>query len=101
ESTIKLAIQIVPVRDHDNSRVVHLWRRHDYAGVKAHRYALARSLCVPDNTGLAITVDGAKRAFDRFFNGVILVIGGDLLNCPSVLLKQNEVSQVVKQQIAA
>ena len=120
---VKLLVEVVAVGDDDNGGVVHLFRQHQFAGVKDHRKALAAALGVPDHAGALVAArlrDDAGQLVDfrgfghheRFFrparrpdgglyrpvDGVILVVGGDLLvGRLSGLFKDDKVADDVQQ----
>ena len=49
ERAEELVVQVVPVGDDDQRRILHRRMQHDPPGVERHRQALARTLRVPDH----------------------------------------------------
>ena len=116
----ELVIQIIPVRQHDEGRILHRRMTGHPTGIKEHREALAASLRVPDDTGTAITqrpllhrsgpvgsliilgsslfghATRTDRLLDGHIHGVELVIAcDDLVDCPviRILLVGHEMLQ--------
>src|SRR5207244_3900404 len=69
----------------------------DLADVENHRETLARALCVPEHTELALQFVAAKERFVRAIHADELVVLGDDL--VFVLVAEDEVLNVIQQSL--
>ncbi|MDT4816766.1 hypothetical protein FQZ97_498230 [compost metagenome] len=99
EHSEQLAVQVVAVGDNHDGRVLHRRFLHHPGGEAGHGDALARALGMPDHPALvrAARARGADHLLDRRTHGMELVIAGNLLHQPAVILEQHEVAQVIQQ----
>ena len=102
EDVEQLIVEVVAVGQHDQRRVRQRRMLNDLAGVEQHRQALAAALRVPDHPDAAVALDPGRRdgVIHRLVDGVILVIGGDLLGdgC-AVGLEDDEIADQVEQAL--
>ena len=120
ELLVKLPVEIVAIRHHDQRRVVHLRLLQELARVAAHRDALARALRVPEDARLAraghdlpairrplllhprafLRRRGNERHPHRLPHAVELMVARDLLDQRvAVLLEEHEIADVIEKQI--
>src|ERR1035437_6077051 len=101
KSSKELVVEVVPVRDDNQSRVLHRRVQHNATCVKHHRQALTRTLSMPDDTDPLIAA-GTSRPQGRFqceIDRVVLVIAGHLLTqCSAAgVFKNDEMADEVKK----
>ncbi len=99
ENAEQLAVQVIAVGDHHDGRVFHRRFLHHPCSEAGHGDALTRALGMPNHPALvrAAWARGADHLLDGCTHGMELVIAGNLLHQPSVILEQHEVAQVVQQ----
>ena len=99
EHAEQLPIEILPVGDDHQGGISQPWIEQQHPGQAGHLDALARPLGVPHHTALAVAIRaaGLNHPLHRFPYGVELVVGGDLLDDPAVLLEQAEEVEEVEE----
>ncbi len=102
EHAEQLVVQVVAVGDHQDRGVLELRVPDEHAGQAGHLDALASPLGVPHHPALARAARGAglEHAVDHGAHGMELVVAGDLLDQPPIVLEQDEVLQIVEQGLA-
>ena len=120
KGTKELVVKVVAIGQDDDGRVLHRQLARDRASVEGHCQALARTLCVPDDTDAAVakaagligpslltdvrirTQPGrSQRLGDRSTHGVELVVTSHLLHkhATAIVLEDNEVAQQREQPL--
>ena len=117
EGIEELAVQVVAVGHHHDGRVVHLRLCRQFGGIADHGDRLARTLGVPHHPRLAgtglypirivrphighvVLLRRRHRGTHRLAHRMKLMITGDLLDeRVAILLKEDEVVEIVEQQL--
>jgi len=100
EGVEELIVQVVAIGEDDQRWVFHRRVLDDLSGVEQHGQALAAALGVPHHAHALVAVRSrrAHRALDGLVDGVVLVIGGDLLDhLPGAGLEHGEIVHQVKE----
>ena len=119
----ELLIQVVAVGDNDQRRVVHRLGQDQFTGIEDHGETLTAALSVPDHAGPLIAFglagDGGQAIRFRFLahhlgrisrraqgrgngavDGIILMVGGDLLDrLVAALFKDDEMANEIKERL--
>jgi len=88
EGAEELVIEIVPVGDNHNGRVLHARMEHDLSGEEDHCQAFSRSLGVPDDATSPVTFRPGRgdRAPDSVLDCMVLVVPCHLLHHRSIVI---------------
>src|ERR1700738_2898997 len=92
ERAEKLIVQVITISENDNRRILETGIKRQPSGVEDHRQTLTRSLRMPHHASAFVSISACRVncRLDGMTHGVELVISGDLLDGPRLLLFKND-----------